>query len=73
MTAVIIIGLFILVPVIWIAVKLAPWSAPITGLLGLVIAWAGMNAGSGMASLFGGGLFLFSAVMFFLGGGMRGR
>ena len=69
----IILSLFIVVPLGWIALKLAPWSAPITGLIGLVVGWAGCTAHSDNTSLFGGGLFLFSAILFVLGGGMRGR
>lgn len=68
-----ILGAFIVVPIVWIALKVAPWSAPITALVGLVITWAGCNTRADSAALFGGGLFLFSSVLFVLGGGMRGR
>lgn len=73
MYLILIFAAFMLVPVGWVAVRLAPWAAPIPGVLGLVLALAGVSAGSARLGLYGGGLFAFSAVMFCLGGGMRDR
>lgn len=73
MIAVLIVSAFIIVPIIWLAMKFAPWSAPISGVIGLVILALGINAGAHEVSLFGFGLFAFSALVFTAGGGMEGR
>lgn len=57
----------------WVAVRLAPWSAPISGCVGLLVALLGVFGGSLRVMGFGAGLFVFSAVLFVLGGGMENR
>lgn len=63
---------FIVVPLIWIFMKIAPWAAPVTALIGLVIAFVGLYTSLEVAG-FGLGLFIFSSVLFVSGGGMDGR
>lgn len=69
------IGLSVLfgVPLLWLMIKAAKWSAPITGTIGLLVFWSGTVSGGSRAMQFGGGLFVFSVVLFVLGNGMKGR
>jgi uncharacterized protein YqgC (DUF456 family) len=69
----IILLLFIGIPVFWVMVKTAKYSAPISALLGLAILSVGVTAQNWGLIKFGGGLFAFSASLFVFGGGMRGR
>jgi hypothetical protein len=73
MIAILIIVAFFIVPIVWLALKFAPWSAPVSGVIGLVILTMGLIAGAHEVSLFGFGLFVFSALVFTAGGGMVGR
>lgn len=57
----------------WLLLKMARWSAPLSGLVGLLIWWGALYLGSFRAEWFGAGLFGFSMLLFLLGGGMRGR
>jgi hypothetical protein len=69
----ILLAALIIVPLIWLMVKLAKWSAPVTALIGLAIVSVGVTAQNFGLMKFGGGLFAFSAILFILGGGMRDR
>lgn len=65
--------LFIGVPIIWLMIKFAKWSAPLNAIVGLAILSVGVTSGSMVALKFGGGLFVTSSVLFVLGGGLKGR
>jgi xanthosine utilization system XapX-like protein len=69
----ILLAALIIVPLIWLMVKLAKWSAPVTALIGLAIVSVGVTAQNFGLMKFGSGLFAFSAILFILGGGMRDR
>lgn len=66
-------GAFIVVPLAWISLKLAPWAAPLAGVLGLAVGIGSTLMGYSHGMLWGFGLFGFSSFLFVAGGGMRGR
>ena len=69
----IIVAAFLIVPLVWLMIRAAKWSAPVSGLLGLAILSVGVTAQNTTLMKFGCGLFVFSAILFVLGGGMKGR
>lgn len=66
-------GLFIGIPLFWAMIRTAKFSAPITACVGLAVLSVGITSEKLGLVTYGGGLFLFSSVLFVLGGGMRGR
>lgn len=66
-------GVFIVIPLLWVMIRTAKFSAPLTAVLGLAILSVGVASQSGELTKFGGGLFVFSSVLFVLGGGMKDR
>ena len=64
---------FIGTTICWLLLKMAPWSAPVSGLVGFLIFMGSLHADSYRGMGFGGGLFAFSALLFVLGGGLEGR
>lgn len=64
---------FIIIPLIWLSLKLAPWAAPLAGVLGLAVGIGSTLVGYPEGMRWGYGLFGFTAAVFVLGGGMRGR
>ena len=67
------VAVLVVVPVGWVLLAMARWSAPVSAAVGLLILWgaAYLDWDRGMA--YGGGLFLFSTLLFVVGGGLRGR
>ena len=61
------------VPFLWLLLRVSKWSAPVAGVIGLAILSVGVTSQSVSALKFGAGLFVFSSVLFVLGGGMKGR
>ena len=72
MVSILLAALFV-VPLIWLMIHAAKWSAPVTALLAVAIMSVGTTAMNMTVLKFGGGLFVFSSVLFILGGGMKGR
>ena len=68
-----VIAAFIIIPLTWIALKFAPWSAPLAGVLGLGVGVVSTLTGYPLGMQWGFGLFGFSSIVFLLGGGMAGR
>lgn len=68
-----VIAAFIIIPLTWVALKFAPWAAPLSGVLGLGVGTLSVFAEYPLGMQWGFGLFGFSALLFLLGGGMAGR
>jgi hypothetical protein len=64
---------FIVIPLVWVSLKFAPWAAPLSGVLGLAVGVVSTSLGFYEGMKWGFGLFGFSMIVFLLGGGMRGR
>jgi hypothetical protein len=68
-----ILAAFFIIPLTWIALKFAPWAAPLSGVLGLIVGTVSVFVESSHGMQWGFGLFGFSSLLFVLGGGMAGR
>lgn len=66
-------GALVVIPLIWVMIRTAKFSAPIPACLGLTLLAVGVPSQHWGLVKFGGGLFIFSSVLFVLGGGMKGR
>ena len=66
-------AVFIGITICWLLLKMARWSAPLSGSVGFLMFMASLYGGSYRGMGFGGGLFAFSLLLFVLGGGMEGR
>lgn len=59
--------------VLWILLKIAPWSAPLSAMAGFGLFVLGAYTNNSRMMGFGAGLFAFSVIVFVAGGGMNGR
>jgi hypothetical protein len=66
-------GALVVVPLVWVMIRIAKFSAPITACLGLTLLCVGVPSQHWELTKFAAGLFVFSSVLFILGGGMKGR
>ena len=67
------VAVLVVVPIGWVLLAMARWSAPVSAAVGILICWGAACMGWYRAMGFGGGLFLFSTLLFVVCGGMRGR
>lgn len=65
-------AIFAVVTLGWVMLRMSRWSAPLSGTVGLVLAVLGAYANAASLMAFGGGLFLFSTLLFVLGSGRAG-
>ena len=69
--ALVIAAIFVVVPLVWVLLKMARWSAPLSGTVGLLILGASVAVESTRGMGFGAGLFVFSAISLVAGGSME--